>query len=91
MARWSKLMEPFNRVATLQQKEEARAFWSRAGEWGPSVNHPMTKEVAEFIQAARLVQEAGSAKRGTLKWKHTLRHDARRGEKPDQSISLRER
>jgi hypothetical protein len=49
--------------ATAQQKEEARAFWSRASEWGPSVNHPMTKEVAEFIQATRLVQEAGSAKR----------------------------
>jgi len=65
MVRWNKLMEPFNSVATAQQKEEARAFWSRAGEWGPSVNHPMTKEVAEFIQAARLAQEAGSAKRRT--------------------------
>ena len=65
MARWNKLMEPFNSVATPQQKEEARAFWSRAGEWGPSVNHPMTKEVAEFIQAARLAQETGSAKRRT--------------------------
>jgi DNA-binding transcriptional MerR regulator len=64
MARWNKLMEPFNSVATPQQKEEARAFWSRAGEWGPSVNHPMTKDVADFSQDARLVQEAGSAKRG---------------------------
>jgi DNA-binding transcriptional MerR regulator len=63
MARWNKLMEPFNSVATAQQKEEARAFWSRAGEWGPSVNHPMTAEVAEFIKAARLVQEAESSKR----------------------------
>lgn len=63
MARWNKLMEPFNSVATAQQKEEARAFWSRAGEWGPSVNHPMTKAVAEFIKAARLVQEAESSKR----------------------------
>lgn len=63
MARWNKLMEPFNSVATAQQKEEARAFWSRAGEWGPSVNHPMTTEVAEFIKAARLVQEAESSKR----------------------------
>jgi DNA-binding transcriptional MerR regulator len=67
MARWNKLMEPFNSVATAQQKEEARALWSRAGEWGPSVNHPMTKDVAEFIKSARLEQEAARSKRGKLR------------------------
>jgi DNA-binding transcriptional MerR regulator len=53
LARWDALMEPFNRVATAQQKEEARQFWSRVGEWGQTVNHPMTQDVANFIRDAR--------------------------------------
>lgn len=46
-------MEPFNQVATAQQREEARQFWSRVGEWGQSVNHPMAQDVANFIRDAR--------------------------------------
>jgi len=64
LARWNALMEPFNQVSTPEQKEEARAFWSRAGDWGPSVNHPMNREVAEFIRAAREAQETPSKGRG---------------------------
>lgn len=64
MARWNALMEPFNQVSTAQQKEEARAFWSRVGDWGPSVNHPMTSEVAEFVRAAREAQVAPSKSKG---------------------------
>ena len=60
LARWNALMEPFNRVSTPEQKEEARAFWSRVGDWGPSVNHPMTGDVAAFIRAAREAQEVPS-------------------------------
>lgn len=54
LKRWDELMAPFNRVATERQKKEAKAFWSRVGEWGSSVNQPMTQAVADFIRDARM-------------------------------------
>jgi DNA-binding transcriptional MerR regulator len=54
LARWDNLMKPFNEVATARQKKEAKEFWSRVGEWGPSVGQPMTQDVADFVRAARL-------------------------------------
>jgi hypothetical protein len=63
LARWDDLMEPFNRVASARQKKEAKAFWSRVGEWGPSVDQPMTQGVADFVKAARLAK-ATAVKKG---------------------------
>jgi hypothetical protein len=56
-------MAPFNRVATARQKKEAKAFWSRVGEWGSSVNQPMTQAVADFIRDARLAKDKTPRKR----------------------------
>ena len=58
LARWDALMEPFNRVASARQKKEAKEFWSRVGEWGSSVDQPMTQSVADFVTAARLAKAA---------------------------------
>lgn len=63
LARWDDLMEPFNRVASARQKKEAKAFWSRVGEWGSSVDQPMTQGVADFVKAARLAK-AATVKKG---------------------------
>jgi len=63
LARWDELMAPFNRVATARQKKEAKAFWSRVGEWGSSVNQPMTQAVADFIRDARLAKDKTPRKR----------------------------
>lgn len=60
--RWDELLKPFNSVATAAQKREARSFWLNVGDWGESVNQPMTREVVEFIKAAREARE-GKAKR----------------------------
>ena len=60
--RWDELLKPFNSVATEAQKREARSFWLNVGDWGESVNQPMTREVVEFIKAAREARE-GKAKR----------------------------
>lgn len=59
--RWNKLLEPFNSVASAQQKREARNFWLNVGDWGGNVNQPMTREVVEFIKAAREARERKSA------------------------------
>jgi DNA-binding transcriptional MerR regulator len=58
--RWNALLKPFNSVATAQQKREARSFWLNVGDWGKDVNQPMTREVVEFIKAAREVRERKS-------------------------------
>jgi MerR family transcriptional regulator, thiopeptide resistance regulator len=58
--RWNALLEPFNRVATETQKREARSFWLNVGDWGQNVNQPMTREVVEFIKAAREARERTS-------------------------------
>lgn len=63
LARWDKLMEPFNRISTAKQKEEARNFWSSVSEWGDRVKQPMTPDVIEFVKAARAAQ----ANKGTKK------------------------
>jgi DNA-binding transcriptional MerR regulator len=63
LARWDELMAPFNRVATDRQKKEAKAFWSRVGEWGTSVNQPMTQAVADLIRDARLAKGKTPRKR----------------------------
>ena len=60
--RWDELLKPFNSVASEQQKREARDFWLNVGDWGESVNQPMTREVVEFIKAAREARD-GKAKR----------------------------
>lgn len=55
--RWNELLKPFNSVATKEQKREARSFWLNVGDWGQNVNQPMTREVVEFIKAAREARE----------------------------------
>lgn len=63
LARWDALMAPFNAVASTREKAEARAFWSRIGEWGTSVGHPMTQDVADFVRNARAAAEARAKRR----------------------------
>jgi DNA-binding transcriptional MerR regulator len=58
--RWNALLAPFNSVATEKQKREARSFWLNVGDWGTNVNQPMTREVVEFIKAAREARERSS-------------------------------
>jgi DNA-binding transcriptional MerR regulator len=62
--RWNKLLEPFNSVASEQQKREARSFWLNVGDWGQNVNQPMTREIVEFIRDAREARERKSKKKG---------------------------
>jgi MerR family transcriptional regulator, thiopeptide resistance regulator len=62
--RWNELLKPFNSVATEQQKREARSFWLNVGDWGKDVNQPMTREVVEFIKAAREARERKSKRKG---------------------------
>jgi MerR family transcriptional regulator, thiopeptide resistance regulator len=57
LERWNELLKPFNSVATAKQKREARSFWLNVGDWGQNVNQPMTREVVEFIKAAREARE----------------------------------
>lgn len=66
--RWDALMAPFNSVASAEQKREARSFWLNVGEWGANVNQPMTREVVEFIKAAREARtQKPKRERGTRK------------------------
>ena len=51
--RGTELLKPFNAVASEKQKHEARKFWLNVGEWGNDVDQPMTREIVEFIKAAR--------------------------------------
>lgn len=62
--RWNELLKPFNAVASAQQKREARDFWLKVGDWGQNVNQPMTREVVEFIKAAREARERKSKRKG---------------------------
>jgi MerR family transcriptional regulator, thiopeptide resistance regulator len=62
--RWNELLKPFNSVATAQQKREARSFWLNVGDWGKDVDQPMTREVVEFIKAAREARERKSKRKG---------------------------
>jgi DNA-binding transcriptional MerR regulator len=63
--RWNELLKPFNSVASAQQKREARSFWLNVGDWGKDVNQPMTRDVVEFIKAAREARERTSKRKGT--------------------------
>lgn len=62
--RWDELMQPFNSVATEEQKREARDFWLKVGEWGGNVRQPMTAEVVHFIKAARAARAANTNLKG---------------------------
>jgi DNA-binding transcriptional MerR regulator len=54
--RWNALLAPFNRVASAREQEEARKFWSSVGDWGASVNSPMTQDVVNFVRAASMAR-----------------------------------
>ena len=62
--RWNELLKPFNSVASEEQKREARSFWLNVGDWGKDVRQPMTREVVEFIKAAREARERKSKQKG---------------------------
>lgn len=54
--RWNALMAPFNRIASAREQDEARNFWSSVGDWGGSVNSPMTQDVVDFVKAASIAR-----------------------------------
>ena len=54
--RWNALMAPFNRIASEREQGEARKFWSSVGDWGASVNSPMTQGVVDFVKAATIAR-----------------------------------
>lgn len=62
--RWDELLRPFNSVASVEQKREARSFWLNVGDWGENVNQPMTREVVEFIKAAREARDYKPKRKG---------------------------
>ncbi|HXI87902.1 MAG TPA: TipAS antibiotic-recognition domain-containing protein, partial [Parvularculaceae bacterium] len=57
LAEWSKLLEPFLKVATPEMKAGAKGMWSRIEEWEHEVDSPISSKVAKFMAQAAAARQ----------------------------------